>query len=150
MTQPVAPLAGANDFARWFTDVWTLPKPGPFSAAILAAVTDDVRSTQPLFPDAVGPQAFVAIFHRLFRLLPDMTASIDSCVVAGPEVILTATCRGTAGGKPLTFHVSDHFTLRDDRIARRVTFADPTEVLKQVALRPKAWPGALRMQFGPG
>ena len=150
MTSPIAPLTGAPDFARWFSDVWTCAKPEPFTAAILASVTDDVRSTQPLFPDAVGPQAFVGVFHRIFRLSPDLTAVIDSCVVEGDEVVVTATCTGTAGGRPLTFHVSDHFTVRGDRLARRVTFADPTEVFRQLALRPRAWPAALRMQFGRG
>jgi len=144
----VARLLGARDFGRWFGEAWMLPKPEPFLAAVGACLTDDVVSVQPVVPTAHGPREFLEVFRGLFRLLPDATAVDEVVAVEGDRVVVLAVVTGTAAGRPVSFRVSDHFTLVGDRICRRETFTDPLTLLGQVVARPAAWPAVVRMRLG--
>jgi len=68
--------------------------------------------------------------------------------VEGDRVVVLAVVTGTAAGRPVSFRVSDHFTLVGDRICRRETFTDPLTLLGQVVARPAAWPAVVRMRLG--
>ena len=69
---------------------------------------------------------------------------------AGPRTTTVAlieiALEGTLGGRAVRLPVVDKVTLRDGRVAGRVSFLDPSALLAAVAVRPRAWPVFARIQ----
>jgi ketosteroid isomerase-like protein len=125
----------AARFVDGFAKSWARPTVDSHSALW----TDDVVLIQPLAPKAVGREACRESFARLFRLIPDIHATVHAWSASGDVVFVEFTLAGTFGGRPVEWDAVDRFVLRDGLAAERVSYFDSLPLAIELALRPRGW-----------
>ena len=101
--------AGPAEFVERFQDAWRQSS----ADALLEVLTDDVVLRQPSMPDVVGRAAAHEAFTRLFRAIPDLTATVHRWSAQGDVVFIEFTLSGEFGGRPLSWPAVDRFIVRD-------------------------------------
>jgi ketosteroid isomerase-like protein len=104
---------------------------------------------QPLMPKAVGRKACEEGFARLFRLIPDLHATVHRWSADGDIVFIEFTLAGTFGGRPIEWNAVDRFVLRDGLALERISYFDSLPVGIEMALRPRGWRQLASAGFRP-
>jgi ketosteroid isomerase-like protein len=139
-------MDAAATFVEGFATSWAAPTVESHSALW----TDDIVLTQPLMPRAVGRAQCEEGFRRLFRLIPDLHATVHRWAEAGDGVVyIEFTLAGTFGGRPIEWDAIDRFVLRDGLAAERVSYFDALPLAIEMALRPRGWRRLLTAGFRP-
>ena len=139
-------MDAAASFVEGFAKSWAAPTVESHSALW----ADDIVLIQPLMPKAVGRAACEEGFARLFRLIPDLHATVHRWAVAGPDVVfIEFTLAGTFGGRPIAWDAVDRFVLRDGLAVERVSYFDSLPLAIELALRPRGWRRMLTAGFRP-
>jgi hypothetical protein len=136
--------AAAADFAVRFADYWRGPTPERLSLVL----ADRVRLVAPMTPVtetlAEGKRAFAG----LFELIPDLTGEVHRWGATADGVLIEFTLRGTAGGKPISWHAVDRFVIGEDGLAtERVSYFDSMPIAFAALTRPRGWPAFLRSRL---
>jgi ketosteroid isomerase-like protein len=136
----------AAEFVEGFGRSWAAPTVASHSALW----ADDVVLVQPLMPRAVGRAACEEGFARLFRLIPDLHATVHRWAEAGDgAVLIEFTLKGTFGGRPIEWDAVDRFVLRDGLAVERVSYFDAMPLAIEMALRPRGWRALATAGFRP-
>ena len=139
-------MDAAATFVEGFAKSWAAPTVESHSALW----ADDIVLVQPLMPKAVGRAACEEGFARLFRLIPDLHATVRRWSAPGPDVVfIEFTLAGTFGGRPIAWDAVDRFVLRDGLAAERVSYFDSLPLAIEMALRPRGWRRTLTSGFRP-
>jgi ketosteroid isomerase-like protein len=138
-------MDAAANFVDGFATSWANPTVESHSALW----HDDIVLIQPLMPKAVGRQACEEGFRRLFRLIPDLHATVQRWSAAGDVVFIEFTLAGTFGARPIEWDAVDRFVLRDGLAAERVSYFDSLPLAIEMALRPRGWRQLARAGFRP-
>jgi ketosteroid isomerase-like protein len=135
----------AARFVDGFAKSWARPTVDSHSALW----TDDIVLIQPLVPKAVGRAACRESFARLFRLIPDLHATVRRWSATGDVVFIEFTLAGTFGGRPIAWDAVDRFVLRDGLAAERVSYFDSLPLAIELAMRPRGWRSLASAGFRP-
>jgi ketosteroid isomerase-like protein len=127
--------AGPAEFVERFQDAWRKSS----ADALREVLTDDVVLRQPSMPDVVGKTAAHEAFTRLFRAIPDLTATVHRWSARGDVVFIEFTLTGEFGGRPLSWPAVDRFIVRDGLGAERVSYFDGGKLLVELLRRPRGW-----------
>lgn len=134
----------ATDFVERFTEFWRAPAPELLSTVL----APDARLSAPMVPTTTGLQAGMRSFAELFQLIPDMTVEVHRWGTTSDGVLIEFTARGTAGGQPISWEVTDRFTLNEQGLAsERATYFDSLPLMLALARRPSVWGGFARMRI---
>jgi len=136
--------SAAADFAARFADYWRAPTPERLSLML----ADRVRLVAPMTlvteTLAEGKRAFAG----LFELIPDLTGEVHRWGATADGVLIEFTLRGTAGGKPISWHAVDRFVIGGDGLAtERVSYFDSMPIVLAALTRPCGWPAFLRSRL---
>jgi ketosteroid isomerase-like protein len=139
-------MDAAATFVEGFAKSWAAPTVESHSALW----TDEIVLIQPLMPRTVGRAACEEGFARLFRLIPDLHATVTGWAAQGPDVVfIEFTLAGTFGGRPIAWDAVDRFVLRDGLAVERVSYFDSLPLAIEMALRPRGWRRMLTSGFRP-
>ena len=139
-------MDAAAAFVEGFTKSWAAPTVESHSALW----HDDIVLIQPLMPKAVGRKQCEEGFARLFRLIPDLHATVHRWSAAEPDVVfIEFTLAGTFGGRPIEWNAVDRFVLRDGLAVERVSYFDSLPLGIEMALRPRGWRQLATAGFRP-
>jgi ketosteroid isomerase-like protein len=127
--------ADPAEFVERFQDAWRQCS----ADALLEVLTDDVVLRQPSMPDVVGKAAAHQAFTRLFRAIPDLTATVHRWSARGDVVFIEFTLSGEFGGRPLSWPAVDRFIVRDGLGAERVSYFDGGRLFVELIKRPRGW-----------
>jgi ketosteroid isomerase-like protein len=127
--------AGPAEFVERFQRAWTQSS----ADALLEVLTDDVVLRQPSMPEIVGKPAAREAFARLFRAIPDLTATVHRWAARGDVVFIEFTLSGEFGGRPLSWPAVDRFIVRDGLGAERVSYFDGGKLMIELLKRPRGW-----------
>jgi ketosteroid isomerase-like protein len=134
-------MSAAAEFAERFAAYWRAPSVDGLDG-ILAP---DVELVAPLTRATHGLPAGKAVFARLLRLLPDLTAVVHRWGPTEDGVLIEFTLSATAGGRRFSWNAVDRFVLREDGLASvRISYFDSASLIRQIASSPRAWPAILR------
>jgi ketosteroid isomerase-like protein len=125
----------AARFAERFSDTWRTPD----LAKHEALWSEDIVLTQPMMGTVRGKQACRQAFARLFALVPDLHADVQSVGHGTNQVFIEFTLSGTYGGKPIAWDAVDRFTFIDGLIAERISYFDATPLVLKLLSRPRGW-----------
>lgn len=128
-----------EEFPALFARGWSLPKPDGFLEFFLPRISENAQFTQPGFPKATGHAEISRLFRRLFTLFPDLVTTPNSVAVSGETVFIGSTCETRVGRRTLRFEVCDRFVIRQNKIAERQSYSDPTSTFLSLASTPTAW-----------
>jgi ketosteroid isomerase-like protein len=135
-------MSAAAEFADRFAAYWQAPTVDGLDALL----APDVELVAPLTPTTHGLAAGKAVFARLLRLIPDLTAVVHRWGETEDGVLIEFTLSGTAGKAHLSWDAVDRFVLREDGLASvRVNYFDSAELIRAIALNPRAWPTFIRL-----
>jgi ketosteroid isomerase-like protein len=139
-------MDAAATFVEGFAKSWAAPTVESHSALW----ADDIVLMQPLMPKAAGRAQCEQGFARLFRLIPDLHATVSRWAAQGPDVVfIEFTLAGTFGGQPIAWDAVDRFVLRDGLAVERVSYFDSMPLGIEMALRPRGWRRMLTSGFRP-
>ncbi|HET8814655.1 MAG TPA: nuclear transport factor 2 family protein [Solirubrobacterales bacterium] len=135
-------MSAAADFADRFAAYWRAPT----VEGLDALLAPDVRLVAPMTRASVGLEEGKRVFGSLLRLLPDLTGVVHRWGPTPDGLLIEFTLSATAGGTTVSWDAVDRIVLREDGLATlRVSYFDSGRLLRQVALRPRAWPTLLRL-----
>jgi ketosteroid isomerase-like protein len=138
-------MDAAAAFVEGFAKSWAAPTIESHSALW----HDDIVLVQPLMPKAVGRKECEEGFARLFRLIPDLHATVHRWSADGDAVFIEFTLAGTFGGRPIEWDAVDRFVLRDGLALERVSYFDSLPLIIEMALRPRGWRRLATAGFRP-
>ena len=138
-------MDAAADFVDGFAKSWAAPTVESHSALW----HDDIVLIQPLMPKAVGRKECEEGFARLFRLIPDLHATVHRWSADGDIVFIEFTLAGTFGGRRLAWDAVDRITLREGLAVERVSYFDSVPLGIEMALRPRGWRQLATAGFRP-
>lgn len=110
---------------------------------------DDIVLVQPLMGTLRGRAECRAAFDRLFRLVPDLRATVHEWSANDRVIYIEFTLHGTFGGRALSWSAVDRFVLSDGLIAERVSYFDSAPLVLAMAVRPRGWRRLLGTRFVP-
>ena len=128
-------MDAAADFVDGFAKSWAAPTVESHSALW----HDDIVLIQPLMPKAVGRKECEEGFARLFRLIPDLHATVHRWSADRDIVFIEFTLAGTFGGRRIAWDAVDRITLREGLAVERVSYFDSVPLGIEMALRPRGW-----------
>lgn len=135
-------MSAAADFAERFAAYWRAPT----VEGLDALLAPDVRLVAPLTRTSDGLEDGKRVFGSLLRLLPDLTGVVHRWGPTPDGLLVEFTLSATAGGTRVSWDAVDRIVLRDDGLATlRVSYFDSGGLLRQVMLRPRAWPTLVRL-----
>jgi hypothetical protein len=134
-------MSGAADFAERFAAYWQAPS----VEGLDAILAPDVELVAPLTRTTRGLPEGKAVFAKLLRLLPDLTAVVHRWGPTQDGLLVEFTLSATAGSTHLSWDAVDRFVLREDGLATvRISYFDSGSLIRKVASSPRAWPVFLR------
>lgn len=137
-------MSAAADFAGRFAAYWQAPS----VAGLDALLAPDVRLVAPLTRSSHGLEEGKQVFASLLRILPDLTGVVHRWGPTPDGLLIEFTLTATAGGVRVAWDAVDRIALREDGLATlRVSYFDSGQLLRQVALRPRAWPTLVRLRL---
>ena len=138
-------MDAAADFVDGFAKSWAAPTVESHSALW----HDDIVLIQPLMPKAVGRKECEEGFARLFRMIPDLHATVHRWSADGDIVFIEFTLAGTFGGRRIAWDAVDRITLREGLAVERVSYFDSVPLGIEMALRPRGWRQLATAGFRP-
>jgi ketosteroid isomerase-like protein len=141
----VAAVSGAEEFVERFATAWTRCDPD----ALAELLHDDIVLIQPMMPSTRGRAAARAAFARLFRLIPDLRATVHRWGESDGVLFIEFTLTGTFGGREISWPAVDRFILGDGFALRRVSYFDPLPLALKMITRPRGWGRVIRSGFRP-
>ena len=147
---PRAPAAdlelppNAAEFVAKFERYWSAPS----VLGMRELLTDDVVLAQPLSRTTRGLADGQAAFAKIFRAVPDLRARVDDYCTKGSVLYIDFRLSGTYAGKFVEWPAVDRIRLRGSYACERVSYFDPSPIVRALMSRPSAWFGALRASFG--
>lgn len=136
--------SAAADFARRFAEFWR----DPAVERLGVLLAPQVRLVAPMTPTTHTLEEGKRGFAELFELIPDLKGETHRWGATGDGVLIEFTLSGTAGGGPIAWHAVDRFVLGEDGLAtERISYFDPTSIMRTVARRPRLWPDFARLQL---
>jgi len=139
------PGSDATAFVERFRAAWTNPTLDGHEQLW----AHDVVLSQPLMGRVVGHAACRQAFASLFRLIPDLHATVHRWGGDDAELFIEITLAGSFGGRPISWQATDRFLLRDGLIAQRRSYFDSAPLVLAMLRRPRGWPRLLRSGFRP-
>jgi hypothetical protein len=143
-TQPATKAQSASPdadaFVAKFCQFWSAPS----AADMTRLLTEDVVLVQPLSRPMRGLAAAQAKFSRIFAWVPDMRAEVDAWSSSGALLFIEFRLSGSYGKKRVVWHAVDRLRLRGAFACERVSYFDPSPILRAVARQPTAWLDVLR------
>lgn len=140
----MSPATGAGrDFVARFADAWAEPDLGRHEALWHPSV----RLVQPMAKTTVGWTESRAQFSRIFRLLPDLRANVQSWSATDDLVFIEIVLSGTLAGRRVEWTAVDRFYLLDGLIAERTSYFDSMPLALAILMRPKSWPSWIRSRL---
>jgi SnoaL-like domain len=137
-------VSEAADFAERFAAYWRAPSVGGLDDLL----APEVQLIAPLTPATHDLAAGKEAFGSLLRLLPDLSGVVHRWGPTADGLLIEFTLSATAGGVRVVWEAVDRIVLREDGLATlRVSYFDSGQLLRQVALRPRAWPTLLRLRL---
>jgi hypothetical protein len=132
-----------------FTEGWRAPAGADaFAEHFRPWLEPDVRLIQPQMPVLVGYEAFREGFVRpMFELIDGLHGEVLGWATRGDVIYIEVALRGSLGGRPAELRSCDCITLRGERAAERLAYADPLPLIQGAALNPRAWPALARFQL---
>ena len=128
-------MSHTERFVARFIDFWNDPSP----ERIPEIVHDDVVLTQPLAAPMHGIAAAREELARIWRLLPDLRATVDRWHGGGDLVFIEFRLHTRAGGKLVEWPNVDRIILRGEKAIERMNYFDPLAVLPTIGRRPSLW-----------
>ena len=107
----------------------------------------DVVLRQPLAPTTHGLPTGKRAFAKIFTAIPDLHAEVDRWAATDDGVLIEFRLIGTVGGRSIEWPAVDRFVLEDGMAKVRVSYFDPTPLLRAVASRPTSWWPFLRSRL---
>lgn len=132
-----------KEFVDAFAEFWSTPSVDGLDALL----SEEIVLRQPLGPTTRGLRAGKRAFAKIFASIPDLHAVVDRWSPTYDGVLIEFRLIGTVGGRPVEWPVVDRFTLRDGMALERVSYFDPTPLLRAVATRPTSWWRFVRSRF---
>jgi hypothetical protein len=138
----------AAHWVREFAAGWRDPVgPQEFAAHFEALVDPEFRLVQPMLPTVRGLREWRQRFvWPTFAVLPDLHAEIHRWASSGDLVFIEFTMTATVGRRQVSWTAVDRFFMRDGRPYERVSYFDPTPLVRAFLTSPSAWPRFLRGQ----
>jgi hypothetical protein len=137
-------MNAAADFADRFAAYWRAPS----VEGLDEVLAPDVRLVAPMTRTTSTLAEGREVFATLLEVLPDLTGVMHRWGETEDGVLIEFTLSATAGGASLSWDAVDRFVLREDGLAKeRISYFDSGQLLRQVALRPRAWPALLRLRL---
>ena len=127
-------------FVAKFERFWAAPS----ADAMGTLLTDDVLLVQPLSRPMRGLVAAQAEFANIFRWVPDMRAEVDDWCAWDDRLFIEFRLSGTYGRRRVEWPAVDRFCLRGDLACERISYFDPSPILRAVLGQPSAWVSLLR------
>jgi hypothetical protein len=118
-------------------------------ARLVEFIHPEYTGVQPRTPDVVGRASLLALFARVYALVPDLRGQVLHANIYDGGVYIEARLSGTLGGRRMTWKTCDRFWFEDGLVKGRVTYFDPLDLLASVAGRPRAWRRWWRSGLGP-
>jgi len=128
-------------FVAKFERHWSAPS----AEGMAALLTADVVLVQPLSRTTHGLAQGQAAFANILRWVPDLRAHVDDWCARDARLFIDFRLTGTFGGTHLVLPAVDRITLRADYASERVSYFDPSPILRAVCTRPTAWFDAMRL-----
>ena len=138
-------MSAGADFAERFAAYWQAPS----VEGLDEVLAPDVRLVAPMTPVTHSLADGKKVFAALLRALPDITGVVHSWGETEDGLLIEFTLTATAGGSRLAWDAVDKFVLRDDGLATvRINYFDSAALIREIALRPRAWSAFLRLRRG--
>lgn len=136
-TEASAPTTAeqAADFVERFATAWGRSD----IDLLLGLLAEDVVLTQPIMPTTRGRDAARKSFARLFRVAPDLQATVHRWAADGDVVFIEFTLAASYGGREVSWPAVDRFVLRDGLAAERISYFDPLPLGIKLATNPRGW-----------
>jgi ketosteroid isomerase-like protein len=141
----VPAVSEGQAFVERFARAWSQCDAG----ALVALLAADVVLIQPMMPPTRGREAARSAFARLFRLIPDLRATVHRWAEGDEALFIEFTLAGTFGGRAISWPAVDRFELRDGLAVRRVSYFDPVPLTVKMLTRPRGWGRLIRSGFRP-
>ncbi len=132
-----------NEFVDAFAEFWSAPSVDGLDALL----SEEIVLRQPLGPTTRGLRAGKRGFSKIFAFIPDLHAIVDRWSPTDDGVLIEFRLVGTVGGRSIEWPVVDRFTLKDGMALERVSYFDPTPLLRAIVTRPTSWWRFLRAQL---
>lgn len=136
-------MRSREEFVRAFERFWSAPT----VEGLDGLLSQDVVLRQPLGPTTHGLAEGKLAFSKIFMAIPDLHAVVDRWATTEDGVLIEFRLRGTVGGRPIEWPAVDRFVLQDGLGTERVSYFDPTRLLRAVATRPTSWWRFLRSRL---
>ena len=136
-------MGSPDEFVDAFAGFWRAPSPDGLDRLLSA----DVVLRQPLAPTTHSLESGKRAFARIFIAIPDLHAEVDRWAATDDGVLIEFRLIGTVGGRKIEWPVVDRFVLQDGMATERVSFFDPSRLLRAFATRPTSWWRFLRSRF---
>ena len=131
----------AADFADRFAAYWQAPS----VEGLDAILAPDVKLVAPMTRTAQSLPEGKAVFARLLRLLPDLTAVVHRWGPTEDGLLIEFTLSATAGGTCFSWDAVDRFVLQEDGLATmRISYFDSAKLIRTILASPRAWLALLR------
>jgi ketosteroid isomerase-like protein len=136
-------VRSAEEFVDAFERFWRMPSVNGLDELL----SHDAVLRQPLGPTtrdlATGKRAFA----RIFAAIPDLHAVVDRWGATRDGVLIEFRLMGTVGGRPIEWPVVDRFVLQNGSATERVSYFNPTPLLRASLTRPTSWWRLLRSRL---
>lgn len=127
--------AGPQAFVERFAATWRDPTPERLNALL----HPDVRLVQPLEGELRGRAAALAMWRRVFALMPDLRAELISSTIRDDDVLwLELRMHATLSGRPVEWFLVDRVRLRDGLVDERIAYFDSLELIRKAARAPRS------------
>ena len=136
----VSDLPEPGAFVAKFERYWSAPT----AAAMATLLTDDVRLVQPLMRTTDSLAAGQAAFAKLLDRMPDLRARVDRWCAQGAVLYIDFRLSGTYAGERISWAAVDRILLRGDFACERVSYFDPTPIVRALLRHPSYWIDVLR------
>src|SRR5262245_4683074 len=129
----IAPSPPAR-FVERFTAAWESRDPG----ALEALLHPSVRLEQPLLPPIEGRAAARRVFEDLLALIPDLRIEVHRWADAGDAIFIEFSFSGAIGAREVSWSLVDRIELSGGLVRVRVSYFDPSPLLRAILPQPAA------------
>jgi hypothetical protein len=127
-------------FVEGFADAWARPTP----QRLAKLLHPDVVLKAPMTRTTHGLDEARSEFARLLDLLPDLRGEVHGWSTGGQYLYIDLTLSASAGGERFSWPLIDRFRIVDGLAIERVSYFDPSPIVRAALRHPSLWPGLVR------